>query len=68
MNEKFDNKEISTRQLALDWWRNLTREQQDNMITIFRNSDDFRKNWSFEMISRSSGTIEAVFLFIESVK
>lgn len=54
---------MSNRSDALAWWKQLTINQKNGMIAIFRNSSDFRKDWSFEMIDKSSGTIEAVFLY-----
>lgn len=54
---------MSNRAEALAWWKLLTINQKNAMIAIFRNSSDFRKDWSFEMIDKSSGTIEAVFLY-----
>lgn len=54
---------MNNRQLALEWWRTLDRDTKIARIENFRNSSDFRINWTFEMIDKSDGTIEAVYLY-----
>jgi len=52
-----------TRADALDWWRNMSEsEQKDSVIEWRKFTKDFRKNWYFNLIAASSGTIETVYL------
>ncbi len=52
----------SVRMDALDWWKSLKFLQQMSEIMFWKeNTTDFRKDWSFDMISSSSGTIETIY-------
>ncbi len=56
--------ENSRRKDALEWWRNMTIEVKNGILDKWKKDveEDSRKDWSNDMISSSSSTIESIYI------
>ena len=47
---------------SIKWWNSLTPFQRDTIVNEWReNTDDFRKDWSIQMLSLSTSTIQNIY-------
>jgi hypothetical protein len=58
----------SARSLALEWWRSLSTANQKEALEKWKSiTNDYRKGWTWELISMSSSTIEFIWKELNNI-
>lgn len=55
--------QIDGRSLSLKWWNKHSKEEKEKLIQEWREATDERKGWTFNMIDKSSSTVQLIYHF-----